>query len=133
MGTAFFFLFIAVIAIMAVFASLRKGRKTSYSSVERQMRELARGIAHDFEIVGWGSWGTPIHIMPDQITRMKRSADSNNMVLVSHNHESCEAVVRGERGIEYQITSLGCSCPDFAKRRLPCKYMYFVVCTITDN
>ncbi len=68
----------------------------------------------------WEKWASNIHDEEDQLTRQKRAwgcyvkkVDRNQGI----------AQMSGS-GTFYTTTLEACTCPDFAKRDLPCKHMY---------
>ena len=74
--------------------------------------------------VTWEMWEME-HDKPEQRKRwMRASTDCSldRMLDISQG----VAVVKGNRGGEYTTSLVMCSCPDFAKRRKPCKHMYFL-------
>ena len=63
-------------------------------------------------------WENIDHNTEEQIERMAEAIGSNDKIM------SFEAVFREPEGNDFK-TSIGkCSCPDFKKRKLPCKHIY---------
>lgn len=121
---------VLVAVVLAIFI-IEKQRHGARQQLAKR-RELARSLADDFKRIGWGAWGPAAHLSDEQATRMQRAADSTTMELLEYNPNIHTAVVRGERGSVYHIDERGCSCPDFRKRQLPCKHMYFAFLHILD-
>ena len=91
---------------------------------------IYRKFAEDFAKVGWPAWGYVTHLPPEQRSRMEKGIYSKRMKLLNYDPEMHTACVLGEHGETYDIDVSGCSCPDFRKRGLPCKHMYFAVIEI---
>jgi len=72
----------------------------------------------------WEMWEME-HDKPEQRKRWLRAAKDCSLVRVLDEAQGV-AVVRGNRGGEYTTSLMMCSCSDFAKRRKPCKHMYFL-------
>lgn len=119
----------ALIACVASVVIFQHYQKKEY----QQKTAIFRQYAQDFAKVGWGTWGYSVHVMSGQKERMERAIYSKKMLLLSYDPESHTAHVLGERGSEYIIDEFGCSCPDFQKRFMPCKHMYFAVMEITGE
>lgn len=120
-----------VIAVLVAFAiSKTRTKKQEIENIDRKPYEM---LAADFVRVGWPSWGYAVHRAAGQDDRIRRAIKSTEMSLVSYDADSKTALVEGEHGIVYEITPQGCSCPDFHKRNLPCKHMYFAVMEIPDD
>lgn len=94
---------------------------------------IYRKFAEDFAKVGWPAWGYVTHLPPEQRSRMEKGIYSKRMKLLNYDPEMHTACVLGEHGETYDIDVFGCSCPDFRKRGLPCKHMYFAVIEISDK
>ena len=124
---------VLIICIAVVIKSSKKASGSKMADIKKQMTENAKSIEADFNRVGWSAWGYPVHLLDDQIQRMHRASTSEKMELIGYDDSLCIARVRGDSGTEYRIDKQGCSCPDFAKRGLPCKHMYFAVGVLTDN
>lgn len=77
----------------------------------------------------WGKW-KQCHDSQEQYKRIKRvfesevnpykvSVDSRCAVFVGHSSGE-------KRSSKYRTTLRKCTCPDFKKRHLPCKHMYYL-------
>lgn len=124
----------AVVAVTASIALLRhfqRAEREKRKSFLDQKNAIFHKFSRDFERVGWGRWGYDVHIMPDQRDRMGRAIYSKKMKLLEYDPDCHTARVLGEQGGEYLIDERGCSCPDFQKRLLPCKHMYFAAMEIS--
>lgn len=81
-------------------------------------------ISEDFlAMPGWDIWDTSIHEAPGQYERMERAATNKEISILSYDPEYQLAKVQGKTAV-YLTSCKRCSCPDYRKRRLPCKHMY---------
>ncbi|MBP2642247.1 MAG: polymerase epsilon subunit (3-5 exonuclease) [Firmicutes bacterium] len=64
---------------------------------------------------GFGHWDISIHTQVEQKSRIERAKTLPELPL---------SVVAPTHISGYQVTLDQCSCPDFARRKLPCKHMY---------
>ncbi len=72
------------------------------------------------------NWDESVHYEPEQISRQNR-ADREMMRVVSLDCEKMTGMVRAkDMSTVYEVSTSGCSCPDFKKRGLPCKHMYLL-------
>ena len=60
---------------------------------------------------------------PEQIRRQKR-AIGKHCTPLSINFDNKTGVFSASSSGTYQVTTTSCTCPDFIKRRKPCKHMY---------
>lgn len=98
--------------------------------------EKIRAMAHNFDFAGWNEWDISVHRAPGQIRRHVSAALSEYMSIIEYSAKSGFAKVEGESGHRYIINEKGCSCPDFHRRQLPCKHMYYLAMhfrELTDN
>ncbi len=72
---------------------------------------------------GWSEWDATIHEYEGQYDRMDRAARIEKISVLCYDPRYKLAKVQGTSNI-YLTSSERCSCPDFRKRRLPCKHMY---------
>lgn len=72
---------------------------------------------------GWDIWDISIHKAPGQYERMERAAMSRKISILNYDPQYQLAKVQGKTAI-YLTSCKRCSCPDYRKRRLPCKHMY---------
>lgn len=72
----------------------------------------------------WYQWENE-HESLEQLKRMRRASSKEFMC---RNIETCsgEADFLGRDGDTYFTTLSSCTCPDFEKRGLPCKHMYYL-------
>jgi len=63
-------------------------------------------------------WDNVDHNSEEQIERIAEAINSNAKIV------SFEAVLREPEGNDFKTSLEKCSCPDFKKRKLPCKHMY---------
>ena len=69
----------------------------------------------------WERWAS-FHEQTDQVRRIER-AITETYNIASYDEIDGKAVFIGGSG-KYKTNLLKCSCPDFKKRKLPCKHMY---------
>lgn len=81
----------------------------------------------DFRKIGWDMWKPEIHSSQEQLDRIKRASDSHNGIrLKYYSRRTTTGIVYGSSGNTYLTCGNSCSCPDFKKRGLPCKHIYFI-------
>jgi len=136
MNTLYIMLFgsaVAVILSVVILCYTTKKKNAELKELRQLQRKPYEKLAADFARVGWPAWGYTAHCLDGQYDRIQRAINSRQMSLLSYDKESHSAVVQGERGALYKMDAQGCSCPDFAKRGLPCKHMYFAVMEIPED
>lgn len=69
------------------------------------------------------SYYLPIASEPEQIKRQKR-AITRHCKPLSVNFDNKTGVFPSSSSGTYSVTTTSCTCPDFIKRRKPCKHMY---------
>ena len=69
------------------------------------------------------SYYLPIASEPEQIKRQKR-AITRHCKPLSVNFDNKTGVFPSSTSGTYQVTTASCTCPDFIRRRKPCKHMY---------
>ena len=69
------------------------------------------------------SYYLPIASEPEQIKRQKR-AMTRQCKPLSINFDNKTGVFSSSSSGTYQVTTTSCTCPDFVRRRKPCKHMY---------
>lgn len=74
--------------------------------------------------IAWSKWKKEIHDTDWQSVRLAR-ANSQDMLIEKRNPLGV-ATVLGSSGNRYKVTLRHCSCPDFQRRKLPCKHMYLL-------
>lgn len=124
---------VTIIVVGVMLQRAAKEEKERQQEAIRQRTAICRKFAEDFAKVGWPAWGYVTHLPPEQRSRMEKGIYSKRMRLLGHDPEMHTACVLGEHGEAYDIGVSGCSCPDFRKRGLPCKHMYFAVIEISTN
>nr|DAM37286.1 MAG TPA: TM2 domain [Caudoviricetes sp.] len=72
----------------------------------------------------WGRW-TDCHAQRVQQERMERAQNGSLTPEVLSRETYCATFIGGD-GARYKTTLIGCSCPDFEERGLPCKHMYWL-------
>ncbi|MCM1387843.1 MAG: hypothetical protein NC231_10975 [Bacillus sp. (in: Bacteria)] len=74
----------------------------------------------------WAKWDT-CHTAKKQQDRIERALVYNELIPVKIDVESRCAKFAGQSSKErYRTTLRSCSSPDFKKRKLPCKHMYYL-------
>lgn len=122
---AFPFAIIYIIILYFYHLSDKKKRQKALDEEARARKEMAADIAEYFKRVGWERWSSIGYLSDAELRRIKRAKSSANMRLMSCGGDRVYVHGSGLEG--YRIEDLGCSCPDFDKRYLPCKHMYFLV------
>ena len=69
------------------------------------------------------SYYLPVNSEPEQIKRQKR-AMTRQCKPLSINFDNKTGVFPSSSSGTYQVTATSCTCPDFIRRRKPCKHMY---------
>lgn len=88
---------------------------------------ISEMMCEDFKKIGWTNWNPEIHAMPEQLERIKRASGSTNGISLWHySPNTTTGIIKGSSGKVYLTCGNGCSCPDFRKRGLPCKHMYYL-------
>lgn len=88
---------------------------------------IAEMMSEDFRKIGWTNWAPNIHSTSEQLDRIKRASDSYSGILLrKYSPNTTTGIIRGSSCKIYLTCGNGCSCPDFRKRGLPCKHMYFI-------
>lgn len=73
---------------------------------------------------GWSRWDAK-HNTYEQLMRMRRA--SNKEFICNHlDAENGVALFLGRYDEAYETTVDSCDCPDFARRHIPCKHMYYL-------
>lgn len=72
---------------------------------------------------GWNIWDVSIHKATGQFERFGRAVKAGKISVLSYGPKYKLAKMRGNTGV-YITSSQRCSCPDYRKRKLPCKHMY---------
>lgn len=71
----------------------------------------------------WGKWKDVSGVKAD----MRKDRAKNGEVTPLHVYPEIKAAVfAGSTGGKYRTTLKKCSCPDFQKRGVPCKHMYYL-------
>ena len=86
--------------------------------------ESERLVKLPIDCTQWGGWASEVHESGIQKNRQYRAYFINNVeieaVLEKSQHEdSCAWRIHG-----YNVSLNKCNCPDFLKRKLPCKHIY---------
>lgn len=81
-------------------------------------------ISADFAAMqGWNMWDASIHKSQGQYDRLRRAATDRRIKVLWYVPTHHLAKIQGKSGV-YLTSYQRCSCPDYRKRRLPCKHMY---------
>lgn len=87
-------------------------------------RYMAYSIDQDFQAMeGWRIWDKSIQEEPGQYERLKRAIEQH-LQTICYDGTYKIGIVNGSSGNRYLVNYCQCSCPDYRKRRLPCKHMY---------
>lgn len=90
-------------------------------------------MSEDFlAMPGWDIWDSSIHEAPGQYERMGRAAMDKEISILSYDPKYRLAKAQGKAAV-YLTSCKRCSCPDYRKRRLPCKHMYALAMELNGN
>lgn len=81
---------------------------------------------------GWSIWDSSIHEADGQYKRMERASTEKEITIMSYDPKYQLAKVQGKTSI-YLTSCKRCSCPDYRKRRMPCKHMYALAIELDGN
>ena len=103
--------------------------KSDYFDVRDYERENAtiQIATENFDTPGWDKWDDIFLNRTDgQYSRMKRAYEAGQSLSAEcYDPTINRAKIQGTSG--YYLTGPdGCTCPDFGKRHLPCKHMYYL-------
>lgn len=84
------------------------------------------------EMPGWDIWDISVHESPGQYERMSRGALDGKISIICYDPKYQLAKIMGSSGI-YLTSCNRCSCPDYRKRRLPCKHMYSLMMELNGD
>lgn len=112
-------------------SSAERVEKNVYAAIQDIKNCIAIEERHKEEILsafhteGWNIWGDEIHDQWGQSDRIERSYEQTFDVL-AFNSNARLALLSGTKGDHYFTTPSACTCPDFMKRGLPCKHLYYL-------
>ncbi len=90
-------------------------------------------ISQDFSALpGWDIWDITVHQADGQYERLGRATAGSKITVLCYDPRYKLAKMQGSTGI-YLTSSKRCSCPDYKKRRLPCKHMYALAIKLDGN
>lgn len=69
----------------------------------------------------WNTWND-CHATTDQLRRIQRACEESYNIKYEDTVRGTALFIGGSG--KYNASLIECSCPDFKKRRLPCKHMY---------
>lgn len=127
-----FLVWLPMLGIFTLYFAI-KNHKDKSEQVKKEQefiqarKEFGEHIAEDFQRIGWTEWPANAHLMDEQLVRMKRAMSSTHMKFLGYDRSWPCIYVQGDGSEGYRIDKHHCFCPDFDKRGLPCKHMYFVV------
>jgi hypothetical protein len=100
-----------------------KTRLAAMTPEERRREEVEKLLSLPVDDTQWGSWNEKIHRHWSQKERQFRAYeikdDKNNNI----DKEKACGEIGGELN-DYHTNLTSCTCPDFEKRKLPCKHIY---------
>ena len=94
--------------------------------------KMISSMVYSFAQAGWSEWDVSIHNVVGQIQRAERALQSEGMRVCQYSSKSRFAKVEGDSHSNYLVSEKGCTCPDFCKRQLPCKHMYYLASAIPN-
>lgn len=71
----------------------------------------------------WSQWSD---VCGEAAEARKRRALNGELTPVHINLKAKTGTFAGSDGGQYRTTLSGCTCPDFQKRKVPCKHMYYL-------
>lgn len=71
----------------------------------------------------WSQWSD---VCGEAAEARKRRALNGELTPVHINPKAKTGTFAGSDGGQYRTTLSGCTCPDFQKRKVPCKHMYYL-------
>ncbi len=100
------------------------------AAVDEAKRSALESTVNLFSEIGWGNWSEPQLKNEEQFSRLKKSI-SDKMKLVNIDRIGKSGLVLGSA--MYEVNGKGCTCTDFATRRMPCKHMYFLALNLAND
>ena len=128
-----FVIFFILFASLMIIIIARKKNAPQYRTQADVENRLAEMISNNFEEIGWNNWGSRIHHNKEQLKRLERAVKSKDMVVLKYDKNLGTARVLGDTNKTYQVSGRGCTCEDFEHRKLPCKHMYFLAITASEE
>ncbi|MBP2649485.1 MAG: polymerase epsilon subunit-like 3-5 exonuclease [Firmicutes bacterium] len=98
------------------FDQLNAKLKFAYGQVFPGGHTPMSDLMPNYDFTNFGRWETTIHKSQEQQSRIDRAAIIDKITM---NNNQTQATING-----YKVTLDACSCPDFTRRRKPCKHMY---------
>lgn len=71
----------------------------------------------------WQRWSD---VAGESADARKMRAMNGELTAIRISLDSKKAIFLGSEGYTYHTTLIKCSCPDFQKRNVPCKHMYYL-------
>lgn len=87
--------------------------------------QVVHMMVDNFDVLGWHLWTEVDHEGEEQYNRMRQAAQDTDLRVLDYDPDYRLAKVRGKTGV-YLTSGERCSCPDYRKRKLPCKHMYLL-------
>jgi len=104
--------------------------KAANAKIAELQKPALKASVQLFAEIGWNNWSAPQLESADQYSRLQKSF-SDKMNIESIDYTSKSGQVRSSS--VYDINEKGCTCKDFAIRRLPCKHMYFLAFHLAND
>lgn len=104
--------------------------KREQDAEQERLNSIRAQILPVFSTHPWNTWPVEAHNGHFQTRRMERACNSCSMEVLSFTPNNYSARLKGEHSDIYSVTPQSCDCPDFRKRLLPCKHMYFLALTM---
>lgn len=87
--------------------------------------QVVRIMVDNFDALSWHRWTEVDHEGAEQYNRMEQAARDKALQVLDYDPDYRLAKVQGKTGV-YLTSGERCSCPDYRKRKLPCKHMYLL-------
>lgn len=95
-----------------------------YVTSKETHKWILHNLSEDFAAMpGWDIWDSSIHEALGQFERAERASADKEISILCYDSKYKLAKVQGKTAV-YLTSCQRCSCPDYRKRRLPCKHMY---------
>lgn len=122
-----------LVAIIIAYVIFHKQENNTYITSSDVENKLSQMIHNNFLQIGWNDWDFKIHKNKEQLKRLERAVKSKNITLTEYDKTSGTATIVGDSNKIYYVSKNYCTCADFKHRMLPCKHMYFLAITLSEQ
>lgn len=108
--------------------SFRRDRNGSvvHLHLRRILYRMDSRCVHLFSSRSNNEWSQWSDVCGEAAEARKRRALNGELTPVHINPKAKTGTFAGSDGGQYRTTLSGCTCPDFQKRKVPCKHMYYL-------